>query len=121
MNKVLTLIMITGFLLNTQSLFAANVVGDTQGKVKSVNLKPVINGEHKLQVRFSIVENDRWGCHSGQGYVEVTDASSYVSTDQFKMILSMVLSAQASGKSLALDSPGANQCSMANMAWVVSD
>lgn len=121
MKKILSLVLVGIIGASAPVLFAASPVGDTQGKVKSVNVKPVVNGEHKLQVRFSTIENDRWNCHSGQGYIEVTDSSSYVSTEQFKMILSMALSAQASGKSLAFDSPGTDPCTTANMAWIISD
>ena len=53
MKRILMLVLMTATTLTASPTFAAAAVGDTQGKVKSVNLLPVANGEHKLQVRFS--------------------------------------------------------------------
>lgn len=115
----LTLVSVIVF--GATELNAATVIGDTQGKVEIVSLNPVINNEHKFRVHFSTVENDRWNCISGQGYIEISDSSPNVSIEQFKLIVSMALSAQATGKSLAIDSPPTNPCFSGSSAWIISD
>ncbi len=123
MKKLIFLVTsITASLLYTSISLSAPPIGDTQGKVSSVYLKPVTNDEHKMRVYFSTDENNRYGCLTNPGYVEITEASQYVSTEQFKMMLSMALAAQASGKSLSIDSPGGEDpCSQGNSARVISD
>jgi hypothetical protein len=61
MKIVILIAFLSIFLLSPSVLISSPVVGDTQGKVKSVNIKPVVDGKHSLQIRFSSIENDRWG------------------------------------------------------------
>lgn len=112
------------------SLYAATLVigsaagtvpiGDTQGLVAAVRLLPAGGGVSTFQVWFSSVSNDRWGCLQNNGFVTVSESNAAVPPDHFKRLFATALTAQATGKELALDSAGANPCSNAVMGWMVN-
>ena len=98
-------------------------VGDTQGFVKAVRvLGDDESGNHRIQIWFETTgyDNDRWGCiTSNSGLVLVSTAAPYTSPTVVKMILSVAMTAQVTGKKLALDSTANNSCNTGVYAWIL--
>ena len=94
-------------------------LGDTQGTVSAVRIRPASGTVNSFEVWFSQVQNDRFGCLGGGGRIVVYDNGSGVTPESFKQMFAVALVAQTNGKTLALDSAGTNPCSNVNTAWVV--
>jgi hypothetical protein len=94
-------------------------LGDTQGMVTAVRIRPAAGTVNSFEVWFTQVQNDRWGC-LGNGYVVVYDNGLGISPESFKQIFVLATIAQTTGRPLALDSSGANPCTNVSMAWVVN-
>ena len=109
MNKLKTLTAAFCILFSTNALSVAPS-GDTVGKVAAVVTWYSINNANTIRIYFESVTVDSRGCHAGQGYVEVTDANSTVTTVGLGQIFSSALAAKTTGASLALQSPP-NSCS----------
>ena len=103
----------------TATTVDATPIGDSQGKVSAVTTLPLLGGAERIRIYFSSIENDRYGCLANQGFVEVTTASGYVTSTILNRIFALAVTAHATGKSFAIDSPGFNPCSEGNMAWLL--
>lgn len=95
-------------------------VGDTKGNVTSVRVvhSGVNAGEASFQIFFENQTRDRWGCLASDGYILVRDGGLGVTPESFKMMFSVALAAQATGKVLAVDSSGTDPCINVNTAWM---
>ena len=107
--------------LSTNLSIAAAPTGDTQGKVSAVRVQNTSNGANSFRVYFSNVENDRFNCIQNDGYVTIKENGPFVSPESYKAIYSAALTALASGKTLALDSPGTTPCDNANIATLLAN
>jgi hypothetical protein len=107
-------------LLTTVPLIAhaALPLGDTQGIVKSVRLGNPAAGAHTFEIWFESVQNNRWNCFPNPGYVRVRENGPTMTPEAFKQILAIALTAQASGKVLAVDS-GTDPCNNGVTAYIV--
>ena len=99
-------------------------IGDSQGKVRAVRVvDDNFDGSHRFQIWFSQnpadIDNDRWGCIANPGYVIVNTAQPLISPTTIKMLLSIALTAQATGKKLALDSYDTDSCNNGAHMWIV--
>lgn len=94
--------------------------GDTQGYIDRVAVILDSSGT-TIRVYFSSFQNDRWGCSTNPGYVEITTRSSYVSVAAISMMYDLIMTAKQNNKPIAMDSPGGGviSCYQANTAWVV--
>ncbi len=94
-------------------------VGDTVGKVSAVRTNNN-NGKsyNSFQIWLTDVKSDRWSCIKTQGYIEVRDNTASVTNDSLRMMFSIALAAQASGKYLSLDSGGIEPCVNGTNAWM---
>ena len=95
---------------------------DTMGKVTSVRVvhSGVNGGKSAFQIWFEDGTRDRWGCLALQSYILVREDGLGVTPDSFKMIFSVALAAQSTGKVLAVDSNGTDPCINANSAWMIN-
>lgn len=97
-------------------------IGDTQGKIDYFTLRPMDGEHHVLRIFMSSTTKDRFECIANRGYVEVSDSHARVSTEQFQMILSMVMAAQMSGKIFSIDSTtGGEPCDQGVQAWIFTN
>jgi hypothetical protein len=94
--------------------------GDTVGKVTAVRVvhSGVNNGKASFQIFFENQTRDRFGCLASDGYILVREDGFGVTIESFKMMFSIALAAQASGKVLAVDSSGTDPCINANIVWM---
>ncbi len=97
-------------------------VGDTKGNVKAVRVvhSAVNNGKASFQIFFENPTRDRFQCLANDGYILVREDGVGVTLESFKMMFSIALAAQASGKVLAVDSSGTDPCINVNIAWIES-
>lgn len=94
--------------------------GDTKGKVKAVRVvhSGVNGGKASFQIWFENQTRDRFKCLSSDGYILVREDGIGVTLESFKMMFSVALAAQASGKVLTVDSAGTDPCINANTIWM---
>lgn len=107
------------FVVAATTAAAAPPIGDSQGVVSAVRVRPLSGSVQSFEVWFSQVQNDRWGCLAG-GSIVVYDNGYGVSAQSFKQIFAIALLAQQTGKPLALDSAGTNPCGNVNMGWMIA-
>ena len=117
--KIITVLF--GLLLSPALCFA---VGDTQGKITEVKVvADDLCGNNYILIRFSQavadIDNDRFGCIAGAGYVQFTTSHSQISTTTLALHYSNAMSAQKAQKSLAIDSFGTDSCLNGAHSWVV--
>lgn len=93
-------------------------IGDTQGIVAAVRVRPLAGTVQSFEVWFSQTQNDRWGCVGG-GPIIVYDNGYGMSPQSYKQIFALAVLAQQTGKALALDSAGTNPCSNVSLGWIV--
>ena len=93
-------------------------LGDTQGIVAAVRIRPAAGSVNSFEVWFSPTHNDRWSCLGG-GPIIVYENGIGVTPASYKQLFAIALLAQQTGKVLALDSSGTNPCSNVNTAWIV--
>jgi hypothetical protein len=117
MNKLKMFTSVFCILFSTTALSGVPA-GDTVGKVAAVVTWYSVNNANTIRIYFDTVTVDIRGCHSGQGYVEVTDANSTVTTEGLSQIFSSALAAKTTGAQFALMSPP-NSCS-ANSGYVMN-
>jgi hypothetical protein len=104
MKKMISALGLT-IVLGTQCIQAAMPTPDLQGKISGIMLRPGTSGS-KTCVRIyfsSITGTDRFGCISNPGYIEITDDHAMVSTGRLNQMLSVALTANASGSPFAVD------------------
>lgn len=111
---------VLGLLLLVPLLASALPTGDTQGIVAAVRIKSPVSGVNSFEIWFSSTTNDRFGCIQSSGYVVVSEGTSQMTNDSFKLIFATALAAQSAGKPLALDSWSANPCESVINAWMVN-
>ena len=83
--------------------------GDTQGALSRVEVRPLAAGKHTIRFYFQTpLQNDRFGCFAsgGPGYLEMTDANSFVDQSILNQALSLALTSVATGQTFNLDSQG---------------
>lgn len=109
------------FILSVSLFSHASVpAGDTSGTVEAVRVKHTGSGALSFQIWFSTHDQDRWECLKNDGYITVSDQAETVSIESLKLMFSVALAAQVSGKKLALDSSGTNPCVSVNQAWMIN-
>jgi hypothetical protein len=100
---------------------AALPIGDTQGIVTAVRVKLPVGNVHSFEVWFAAAPtNDRWACVAANGWVLVKEDSPGMTLDNYKRIFALALTAQASGKELAIDSAASSPCVNGIVAWMVN-
>jgi len=114
-------IILTVILLLPIYSFAAPPTGDTQGKLSAVRILNSTDGNNSFRLYYSKIDNDRWQCLQNNGYITVRDNGVGVTTESYKQIYSMALTALASGKTLALDSSGTSPCENVNSGMILSN
>lgn len=107
------------------AIFSSNIfatpTGDTSGKVTAVRTVNNTNKDYNsFQIWLTDVTNDRWDCIKDNGYIVVRDNTSSVNSESLKMMFSIALAAQTSGKMLNLDSSGTDPCGNVNQAWMTN-
>ena len=91
--------------LGAHGIQAAMPIPDLQGKISGIMLRPGSSGS-KTCVRIyfsSITGTDRFGCIANPGFIEITDDHAMVSTGRLNQMLSVALTANASGSPFAVD------------------
>jgi hypothetical protein len=92
---------------------------DTQGTVSAVRVVQDIDGEAAFQVWFSSATRDRFSCIAANGYITVRKATTTLSDENYDRIFAIAITAQATGKELALDSGGTDPCINVSIGWMV--
>ena len=101
--------------------FSANAevpAGDTSGKVAAVYIENNLSGHDAFKIYFSSTSSDRWKCIENDGYIKVRSNGIGVSSDSYKMMFSMAMAAQASNKTLTVNSAGSDPCINANNTMI---
>ncbi len=93
--------------------------GDTQGNVIAAKVIGEQNDIQTIEIWFSNPVNDRWGCIANPGYIRISDAHPKISSKALSMMMSVALTAQTTGKQLAVDSSGTDQCNSGVHVWMV--
>ena len=112
---------ITAALLCILAAGVSNATPDIQGKVSKVVTLPVAAGKHAVRIYFSSHVNDRWGCLQNFGYIEANDATIYLDAKGLDRLVALATTALATDMTLAIDSPGTNPCTDANMFYLIKD
>lgn len=96
--------------------------GDWQGTVKSVFVDHNYNRSSSFRVWISDFGNhDRDNCLATNGYVRVKIDGTGVNETSYQQLFSLVLAAQASGKTIALAGAGGDlSCENINSGWMTN-
>jgi hypothetical protein len=95
-------------------------LGDTQGVIKAVVTDHNVQRPYNSFLVFmTSMDNDRFGCIATNGYITVKDTGIGVSPESYRQMFGIALTAQASGRRLALSSSGADPCSNVNQVWML--
>lgn len=117
MKKIILLALALVLLIS--SFAFAYPTGDTQGTVESVLIRND-NAGTTIRIYFSTYTNDRWGCSTSPGYVEITTRNAYVSSLALAFMYDSAMTAKAEGKQFAVDSAGGSAaCTESTVGWIV--
>ena len=96
--------------------------GDTVGNVEAVRVvhSGVNAGKSSFQIWFKNETRDRWGCLANDGHILIREDGAGVTLESYKLLFSTALTAQSTGKVLAVDSSGTSPCINANSAWIIN-
>lgn len=113
------------FVLGAHGIQAAMPIPDLQGRISGIMLRPGSSGS-KTCVRIyfsSTTGTDRFGCIANPGYIEITDDHAMVSTGRLNQMLSVALTAKATGTPFAADFAGgsndAQTCTQGTFAYLM--
>jgi len=74
-----------------------------------------------VQIYFSSYTNDRWGCIQSVDYVGANDGTAYLDAKGLDRLVALATTALAADLTFAIDSPGTNPCTSANMFYLIKD
>ena len=95
-------------------------VGDTQGAIRAVVIDHTAGRTYNSFLVFmTTVDNDRFTCIGTNGYITIKDNGIGVSPESYKQMFGVALTAQASGRRLAMSSSGADPCNNVNQMWMI--
>jgi len=96
-------------------------IGDTQGKVVAVAVDHNYGKSNSFLIWISDAEADRHNCISTNGYVRVKIDGIGVDETNYQQLFSLALSAQATGKKMALSgASGTAPCENINSGWMLN-